>query len=332
MQWPLVTVLIPARNEAGDLAACLAAVVAQDYAENGIEVVVVDGGSTDDTVEVAYRVLERERDLTFTVIRGPGPTPENLNAGLAAASGDIICRVDARSIIPPDYVRTCAELLIERPELRVVGGAQVAIEAGTSTLDRGITRALNNRWAMGGSRYRRGASSGAADTVYLGAFRTEQLRQAGGWDPRLATNQDFELNRRMGADGVVWFESSLLVGYVPRRSLGDLWRQYRRFGEWKVRYWDMTGDRPRPRQLVMIVVPMLAAVGGIVAMKRAPAPTVILAGLGAGAVDHFGRPNSSSVSLPTRLASIAAMVVVAGGWWSGVVAGMARRHRSASET
>ena len=126
--------------------------------------------------------------------------------------GELLCRVDARSIIPPEYVRLCAEVLGSRPEVMVTGGAQVAIAVDDSARSVGIARALNNKYAMGGSRYRSGADSGPCDTVYLGAFRTAQLRSAGGWDEYFETNQDFELNRRLGRAGVVWFDSRLEVG------------------------------------------------------------------------------------------------------------------------
>ncbi len=145
----------------------------------------------------------------------------------------------------------------------VVGGSQVAIPPDDSAIGRGIARALNNRWGMGLSRYRRDAASGAADTVYLGAFRTADLRRVGGWNTDFATNQDFELNRRLGREGTVWFEADLPVSYVPRQSLRRLYAQYRRFGSWKVRYWRRVHDRPRPRQLVFLVgVPAAAIASG----------------------------------------------------------------------
>ena len=48
------------------------------------------------------------------------------------------------------------------------------------------------------------------------AFRTAELRAHGGWNEQLPTNQDFDLNRRMGAHGLVWFDARLVVGYEPR--------------------------------------------------------------------------------------------------------------------
>ena len=155
----------------------------------------------------------------------------------------------------------------------VTGGAQVAIAVDDSARSVGIARALNNKYAMGGSRYRSGADSGPCDTVYLGAFRTAQLRSAGGWDEYFETNQDFELNRRLGRAGVVWFDSRLEVGYVPRQTITALWRQYHRFGRWKVRYWRRTGDRPQRRQLVPMIVTPVAALAAVATVVLLPPPS-----------------------------------------------------------
>ena len=258
----LVTVLVPAKDEANWIGACLASVAAQDFPHHLLEViVVVDAQTTDATEHEARAALSAQDFFDAQVVRhASGGTPANLNAGLARAQGRIVCRVDARSRIPPQYVRTCVDILQTRPEVAVVGGAQVAVPPSEDALGRGIARALNNRWGMGLSRYRRGARSGVSDTVYLGAFRTADLRAAGGWNTTLTTNQDFELNRRLAKTGVIWFDGSLPVEYVPRPNLRALYAQYRRFGSWKARYWRLTGDRPRPRQVALIVgVPLAAA-------------------------------------------------------------------------
>ena len=255
MSVPLVSVVIPARDEAQHLAACLTAVAAQDHPHDRLEViVVVDGATRDGTAELGREALEHaDFARTLVMVNAEGGIPGNLNVGMSRARGDVLCRVDARSRIPPDYVRRCAELLAGRPDVAVVGGAQVAVVPLDGARGAGIARALNNRWGMGWSRYRRDAPSGPSDTVYLGAFRADQLRDAGGWDSEMATNEDFELNRRLRRRGIVWYEAGLPVGYVPRASLRELYRQYRRFGRWKVRYWRRTRDAPRGRQLALLV-------------------------------------------------------------------------------
>lgn len=323
---PMVTVLIPARNEEADIERCLRAVLAQDYPHDRMEIVLVDGGSSDATTSIAKSVLS-VADIEWAILdNSVGTTPSNLNSGLAAATGDLLCRVDARSVLPADYVRLCAETLSTRSDVIVTGGAQVAVVLDGSTRSVGIARALNNRYAMGGSPYRSGAESGPSDTVYLGAFRTDEVRAVGGWDEALLTNQDFELNRRLGRSGVVWFDSRLSVGYVPRRSVAELWTQYHRFGRWKVRYWRHTGDRPQRRQLVALVAPstlLILFVGLLIPNGHRVSRSVGMAAaaaFGLSALERRGAREPAGDPASRAVASVA-MAAVSGGWWSGVVIG-----------
>lgn len=320
---PSVTVLIPARNEEADIERCLRAVLAQDHPHDRMEIVLVDGGSTDRTAEIASAVLS-EGGFDWKIIDNPtGTTPSNLNAGLAVAAGEILCRVDARSIVPPEYVRLCAEVLSSRPDVVVTGGAQVAVAQDDTTLAIGIARALNNRYAMGGSRYRSGAASGPADTVYLGAFRTEELRAVTGWDPKMLTNQDYDLNRRLARRGVVLYDHRLRVGYVPRRTLRGLATQYHRFGRWKVRYWRIAREPPRPRQVLLLAVPVAGVcVFAGVAPRLAGRPHLAAAAISGLALLALGVEASGCVGpdgpIASRVRSVMAMALVSGSWLSGV--------------
>lgn len=315
---PLVTVLIPARNEADDIERCLAAVVAQDHPLDRLEVIVVDGASDDGTGEIVRRALASVGLASLRVVTNPeGTTPTSLNAGLAQAQGEIICRVDARTVIEPHHVRTCADTLQARPEVAVVGGSQVAIPRDRRALAVGIARALNNRWSMGGSPYRRATESGPSDTVFLGAFRRADLEAVHGWDPRLGTNQDFDLNRRLGAHGVVWFDHTIPAGYLPRPDLRRLWSQYRRFGMAKVRYWRLTGDRPQRRQWLVLAGLPVVGLGALVAVVAAP-PLALVFLAGALAVEHAGTKGPAG-GPAARVAAVVAMALTSLGWWSGVV-------------
>jgi glycosyltransferase involved in cell wall biosynthesis len=320
-QLPDVAVLVPARNEAASIARCLEQVLAQDVGRDRLEVIVVDGGSDDGTGEIAREVLQDAGLARWTVHRNQrGSTPSNLNAGLALVRAPVVCRVDARSLIPPHYVRTCAEVLHARPDVAVVGGAQLAVPRSGSARDRGIARALNNRYGMGLSRYRRGARSGPSDTVYLGAFRTTELRGATGWDERFGTNQDFDLNRRMAEHGIVWFDDSLEVGYLPRASVRELWEQYHRFGRWKVRYWRETGDRPQVRQAALIGSPLLVGLGIVATCRTDPkrwAAAVGVAALASVCVEHVGAEGDAPSA--SRGTSTLALSAVASGWLTGVL-------------
>ncbi len=317
----LVTVVIPARNEGQSINAALDAVLAQTYPLASTEVVVVDGNSTDDTAAIASAALDGKGLHRWAVINNPvGATPSNLNAGLAWAEGEILVRVDSRSLIAPDYVERLVAVL-DDDTIAVAGGSQVAVPRSDGLKDRAIARALNNRFGMGGSRYRRpGAESGRVDTVYLGVFRTEQLRAAGGWNEDFPTNQDFELNRRMAQFGDIWFEAGLPVGYSGRATLREIGQQYHRFGRWKVRYWRRTGDRPQLRQIVLLLLALVPI--AVLALAFAIGAGVVLALLALIApgllfIDAIGGQRRAA-GLGIRLVAGLTNVIVGLGWWTGV--------------
>ena len=149
----VVSVVVPARDEEHSIVDCLSSILAQDYPHHLLEViVVVDGMSADATDVFAKEFLDRSDFARTEVVRNPhGGTPANLNTGLSLARGEVLCRVDADSRIPPGYVRRCVSIL-ERSDVIVTGGAQVAVPPDGSVVGRGIARALNNRYAMGWSR------------------------------------------------------------------------------------------------------------------------------------------------------------------------------------
>lgn len=315
---PTVTVLIPARNEERDIERCLRAVLDQDHPHDRMEVVLVDGGSSDRTVDVARHVLD-SGDVAWRIIDNPvGTTPSNLNAGLAVATAEILCRVDARSVVPAHYVRRCAELLRTVAGAAVVGGGQEAVaRPGASLIARGIVRALNNRLGTGLARYRRATTPGSADTVYLGAFRTADVREVGGWDLALPTNQDFELNQRLGRSRVVWFDPSLTVRYLPRESFVELGWQYVRFGRWKRRYWRSHAARPSARQQLLLVGPPLASLAVAAVGIRRPALALAAGIVAVAVVDTAG--SRTAAPLAERAVAGVATLIIGVSWWCGVV-------------
>src|SRR3712207_3896815 len=97
---PRVSVVIPARNEARHIEACVRSVLAQQV-DGGAEVLVVDGMSTDATAELARRA-------GATVIENAKQTiPAAMNAGLAAAAGEVLIRFDAHAEMAEGYVAAC---------------------------------------------------------------------------------------------------------------------------------------------------------------------------------------------------------------------------------
>jgi hypothetical protein len=96
----LLSVVIPARNEAGGIARAIAS--ARGAAQ--VEIIVADGGSTDDTIAVA-------RQAGATVISCTGGRGAQMNAGAALARGDVLLFLHADTVLPPEYQHHIQDVL-----------------------------------------------------------------------------------------------------------------------------------------------------------------------------------------------------------------------------
>jgi GT2 family glycosyltransferase len=109
---PLASVIVPTLNGAHLLPDCLDSLVRQSYAN--LEVIVADGASTDGTVALltsrypTVRLLRLRRNAGFA---------GNVNAGLRAASGEVLCLLNNDAQADPDWVRVCVETLLDEPKL-----------------------------------------------------------------------------------------------------------------------------------------------------------------------------------------------------------------------
>ena len=219
---PSVSVVVPALNAAGPIRAALKSVEAQTY-QHIVETIVAAG---DPETEQAAQLLGA------TVVKNPsGKTPTALNAAIAAASGEIIVRLDAHAVLPPDYVARAVETM-QRTGAANVGGMQ--IPKGETYWERSIAAAMSSPIGAGDARYRTGGPEGEVETVYLGVYDKKVIDNLGGFDEDFARNQDYELNHRIiESGGVVWFDPKLKVEYTPRGSLTALWSQYFQYGKAK---------------------------------------------------------------------------------------------------
>ena len=226
---PAVSVIMPVINEEQHLADSVNRILAQEYAGT-INVVIAVGPSKDRTRAVADE-LQRTSDRVIVVDNPSGRTPAGLNAAIAAATGEVIVRVDGHAMIPPDYVAIAVETL-ERTGADNVGGIMAA--EGVTDFGVAVARAMTSKFGVGGASFHVGGGEGPALTVYLGTFRRSALDRVGGYDETMVRAQDWEMNLRIReTGGLIWFTPAMLVTYRPRATVGALARQYHDYGRWR---------------------------------------------------------------------------------------------------
>ncbi len=107
---PTITVVLPVRNEAATIGASIASMQSQTVGDRLREILVIDGDSDDDTAAIVRRASEA--DARVRLLQHPDRiTPAALNIGLAAATSDVIARMDGHAEADPDYLERGLEAL-----------------------------------------------------------------------------------------------------------------------------------------------------------------------------------------------------------------------------
>jgi succinoglycan biosynthesis protein ExoA len=230
---PQVSVVLPVRNEAAHIEACLERLLAQDFPQDRFEILVVDGRSDDDTRVVVERVRGRHPAATLRLLDNPQRTvPPALNVGIRAARGEIIVRMDGHAVPASDYLSACVAAL-QRSGAANVGG--VFASKGATPFGEAVALATGHPLGAGDARYRIGGTPRDVDTVPFGAFRRAAFERVGLFDESLVRNQDYEFNVRLRAAGErVHFDPAIRVAYTPRGTVRALASQYFQYGWWKV--------------------------------------------------------------------------------------------------
>jgi glycosyltransferase involved in cell wall biosynthesis len=226
---PAVSVILPILNEERDLKQCISAILQQEY-DGELEVILALGPSTDNTNKIADSIAKS--DHRIKLVNNPtGKTAAALNLAIAAASFEIICRIDGHAEISNNYIKTAVEVMMQTGAVNVGGLMNASAEGGFQSV---VARAMRSRIGVGASKFHTGGKAGPADTVYLGTFKKSAILQAGGFDEKYIRAQDWELNHRLRLNGgVIWFDPRLVVTYRPRDTFNKLAKQYFEYGRWR---------------------------------------------------------------------------------------------------
>jgi len=230
---PFVTIIVPCRNEAKYISRCLDSVIANDYPKDRQEVLVVDGMSEDGSRETLNDYARRYSFIR--VLDNPSMvTPSGLNVGLAAATGEIIMRLDAHSKYPTDYISALVGWL-QRSGADNVGGICLTLPGDDKLTSRAIAACLSHPFGVGNAYFRIGSSEPRwVDTVPFGCYRKEVFERIGPFDVSLVRNQDDEFNHRLlRHGGRILLVPEIEIQYYARDSLRKLWKTYFQYGLFK---------------------------------------------------------------------------------------------------
>lgn len=225
----LISVIMVVRNEERHVSDAVRSVLAQTYAN--LELLVVDGRSSDSTRDVVLRLVSK--DPRVRLLDNPEKLiSSGLNIGLENATGSYVARLDGHSRWAPRTLSIAVRELEADPRLAGVGGLRVGVAA--SSTGKSIAMALSSKFGVGNSIYHYAEIPCETDHITNGVYRREALVSVGGWDPALIANEDVDVDFRIIKAG--WglrHQPEMLTLWNVRETLPGLFRQYRRYGRAK---------------------------------------------------------------------------------------------------
>jgi glycosyltransferase involved in cell wall biosynthesis len=316
---PLVSVVIPMLNEIGFIEACLDSFARQTYGSSGLDVIVVDGGSTDGSRELVEKM--RRDHHWIRVIENPNrKASAAFNRGVEAARGDVVCLFSAHGEAAPDYIERSVAVLYETDAVGV-GGRY--LHEGLDPASSAVGLAMVSPFGMASS-HRFTSQRREVDTISHPAYDTAFLRATGSFDETLERNSDYEMNFRLRqAGGRLLFDPTVSSVYRPRPSLRALARQFWWYGRWKARVAQRHPASVKPRHLVAPAAVAFAAATPALILSSAGRRAVVLAvaayaSLLAGAV-VTSRPADHDADVVTL---VQAFPVMHGAWGAGFIASL----------
>ena len=233
----MLTVICPIYNEEKHIARCIESIMRQDYQKDDLEVLFVDGMSTDRTREIIASYLPQ--CPYFRMLDNPDRiVPYALNKGISEARGDIIMRLDGHSLYPNNYFSELVKWHAKLPAAWNIGGVCDTKVINSNRSSESIAKVMGDRFGVGNSTFRIGSDKEylEVDTVPFGCYKSFVFEKIGLFNEKLARVQDIELNKRLKhAGGTIMMVPSIRCTYIPKDNYRDFYRNRYKTGYWVIK-------------------------------------------------------------------------------------------------
>lgn len=331
MTQPSVTVIMPVRNEESFIGRAISSVLRQDYPVGKMDVVVVDGMSTDRTVQVihdTYASMTAERHCSpLKVLSNPQRfVASSMNLAIELSGSEVIARVDGHCEVAADHISRCVTALLETGA-ECAGGVLVTVAESEGA--RAIAAAQSSVFGVGNALFRVAPEAGRyVDTLAFGTYQREVFTRIGMFDEELVRNQDDELNFRIIlSGGRIWLDPRIKIAYYSRANIRTLWKQYYEYGFYKVHIIRKHRRLPSARSIVpflLLLALVTATVHGIVTQDFRGALIALGTYLSAAG---FAAATLRSTRKVRASSALMALMTLHFGYGLGFVRGLVRRPR-----
>lgn len=239
----MISVICPIFNEEKYIKGCIDSILSQDFPKDEMEVLFVDGMSTDATRDI----VKKYSDVYSFIRLVDNPqkiVPCAMNIGIKASRGDIIIRLDGHALYPKDYFSELVRWHKKLPDAWNVGGLCDTRVVNSNKVSEAIAKVMSDKFGVGNSTFRTGSDKEflESDTVPFGAYKSFVFDKIGLYNEKLVRVQDIELNKRLKhAGGKIYLVPSIHCTYIPRDNYKAFYKNRYLTGLWVIKTCFVTG-------------------------------------------------------------------------------------------
>jgi len=255
MHLPKISVVMPVLNEQRFIGTTIDELLDQDYPRHLVEILVCDGGSTDDTRRIVED-LARDDSRIVLLDNPKRRSSSGRNVGFRAATGDLVVVVDGHvKIGRTDYFRSLARCL-DASNADCLGRPQPLIPSEGKPVSEAICLLRSSRLGHSPSSFIYSGYEGFAPAASMGAAYTPRVfRLIGYVDEDFDACEDLDFNTRIDHAGLRCYTSpDLKVSYYARTTLRALFLQMYRYGFGRYKY---MRKHPRAISISQLAPPFL---------------------------------------------------------------------------
>jgi glycosyltransferase involved in cell wall biosynthesis len=233
---PSVSVVIPCRNEEKHIEHCIRSIITNGYPQELLEILIIDGDSTDKTRDIISN-LQEEFQQVILINNPKKVTPVALNLGIKHATKNYTLIASAHSSFEKNYISILVNEIQTLPNAIAVGGIMHTKIKNITPISLAIQAVLTHPFGVGNSVFRIGTTKiKEVDTVPFGLYKSELLKQSGGYNELLIRNHDMELSKRLTriSHGKIYLIPEAECNYFARENYGLLSKNNYGNGKWNI--------------------------------------------------------------------------------------------------
>ncbi len=225
-----VSVILPVFNEEKIILRTINSLLIQECTGFEIEILVLDGLSTDKTKKIVKSILQEDKRVRY-LLNEKRKTPYAFNLGLKEATGNYVAILGAHCEYRKDYLAVCLQELKDEKAAGCSG--RVFSKSACDTFESQASAYIfGNKFGVSGNSFRT-QPEGFVDTIPYPIFVKKILLDLGGYNTELSRNQDNDMNYRIRAAGhKLYCTYKTFCVYFPKSTLREAYKYAHTNGFW----------------------------------------------------------------------------------------------------